>query len=54
MLQTKVAQNLISYKKLSGSISVPTPGAELGAPKICSFRIIVMHGNGRKTIYISF
>ncbi len=29
MVQTKVAQNYISYKKLTGSISLSTPGVEL-------------------------
>ncbi len=33
MIQTKVAQNYISYKKLSGIIFLSTSGVELGSSK---------------------
>ncbi len=36
-LQIKVVKNEISYKKLSGCISLSPPGVELGAPKIAWF-----------------
>ncbi len=40
MLQVKVAKNLISYKKLSGSISLSTPGVELGIQRFTAFEIL--------------
>ncbi len=33
ILQTKIAENYISYRKLSGSISLSTRGVELGGSK---------------------
>ncbi len=45
MLQTKVTQNKICYKKLNGRISLSTPGVELGGYKDLRFWNIIMHWN---------
>ncbi len=45
MLQLKVAQNLIFYKKLYECISVSTPGVKLGGYKGLRFWNIIMLWN---------
>ncbi len=46
MLQIKVVQNLIFYKKVKGRISLSPSGVELGGSKYGHFLNIMMYWNG--------
>ncbi len=50
MLQIKVVQNSISFKKLIARLSVSPPGVDLGGPKIMIFEIIYIKLQDLKSV----
>ncbi len=47
MLQIKVVQNKISYKKLSEHVPLHSLGVELGGSKDYHFEILISTGKGK-------
>ncbi len=53
MLETRIIQSQISYKKLTECISPSSPGVELGASKDCNLWNIVSTGMGKLTDFMA-
>ncbi len=53
MLKTKVVQNYIPYKKLSGCILLSPPKVELGSPNICHFLNDALEWKSRFTLELN-